>query len=488
MEVNEQYRVDPSKLTGRRPIYTDAVSIDASNVVEELNRALVVHNVNRAEIRYLYDYYRGKQPILRRVKDIRPEINNKIVENHAQEVVSFKTGYLLGEPCTYVRRGEDDQTSGEVKKLNEVMFSAGKAACDRELADWLHICGVGYRMVLPVKSGAVELDCMNPRYTFVMRNGGFGKRPLMGVHYLYRRGGCPLYCVYTVSRYFEIENGRIVNGGGQGEAHSLGAIPIIEYQANTARLGAFEIVLPLLDALNNATSNRMDGVEQFVQSFVKFINCDIDKETFRELQQMGAIKVKSVDGQTADVDIVTNELNQQQTQVLVDYLYNQVLAICGLPSTQSGGSSTSDTGAAVILRDGWQQAEARARDTEMMFKKSERDFLALTIRVLRDKMDLNLELSDVDVKFTRRQHDNLLVKSQSLQNMLEAGISPEVAIAQCGLFNDPQDVYAQSKEYLEKWKPAVADKTIREDVKPQNVGDDDKRKKEIENGPESTAG
>lgn len=450
MEVNEQYRVDPSKLCGRRPIYTDAISINASNVVEKLNRALVVHNANRAEIRYLYDYYRGKQSILQRTKEVRPEICNKIVENHAQEIVSFKTGYLLGEPCTYVRRGDDDQASSEVKKLNEVMFSAGKAACDRELADWLHICGVGYRMVLPVKGGAVELDCMNPHYTFVVRNGGFGKRPVMGVHYLYRRGRCPLYCVYTVNRYFEIENGKII----RDKPHSLGSIPIIEYQANTARLGAFEIVLPLLDALNNATSNRMDGVEQFVQSFVKFINCDIDKETFRELQQMGAIKVKSVDGQTADVDIVTNELNQQQTQVLVDYLYNQVLAICGLPATQNGGSSTSDTGAAVILRDGWQQAEARARDTEMMFKKSERDFLALTVRILRDKMELSLELSDVDVKFTRRQHDNLLVKSQSLQNMLEAGISPEVAIAQCGLFNDPQDVYAQSKEYLKKWKPS----------------------------------
>lgn len=36
--------------------------------------------------------------------------------------------------------------------------------------------------------------------------------------------------------------------------------------------------------------------------------------------------------------------------------------------------------------------------------------------------------------------------------MLEAGLNPEVAIATCGLFNDPMDVTAQSKEYLRKWE------------------------------------
>jgi len=55
-------------------------------------------------------------------------------------------------------------------------------------------------------------------------------------------------------------------------------IPIIEYPANKARLGAFEIVLPLLDAINNVESNRMDGVEQFIQAFWKFIGCHIEKD------------------------------------------------------------------------------------------------------------------------------------------------------------------------------------------------------------------
>ena len=49
----------------------------------------------------------------------------------------------------------------------------------------------------------------------------------------------------------------------------------------------------MLDAINNMQSNRMDGVEQFVQYWVKFINCDIDKETFDQMKMSHALAVKS---------------------------------------------------------------------------------------------------------------------------------------------------------------------------------------------------
>ena len=196
-------------------------------------------------------------------------------------------------------------------------------------------------------------------------------------------------------------------------------------------------------------------MEQFIQSFLKFVNCEVDKDKIEKLRELGAIVIKSADGVNADVQIITQELNQSQTQTLVDYLYDQILIICGMPTTTKGGSSTSDTGAAVFLRDGWSQCEARAKDTEALFEESERDFLRLILRIMREKCDTDLKLSEVDCKFTRRQHDNLLTKTQALLHMLEAGLAPEIAIATSGLFNDPMDVARQSKEYLEgKWSPS----------------------------------
>jgi hypothetical protein len=132
-----------------------------------------------------------------------------------------------------------------------------------------------------------------------------------------------------------------------------------------------------------------------------------------------------------------------------------VLQICGLPTTQKGGSSTSDTGNAVFLRDGWAQAEARAQITEKLYRKSEREFLRLVLRIMHETRNVDMKLADVECKFTRRQHDNLQSKCQALTSLLQAGIKPEIAIATSGLFNDPVDVATQSEVYLQKWEPVV---------------------------------
>ena len=66
-------------LFGRRVIYTDFPEITADNVVAFLRNAFPAHVANRTEINYLYNYYKGKQPILERIKEVRPEICNKVV-------------------------------------------------------------------------------------------------------------------------------------------------------------------------------------------------------------------------------------------------------------------------------------------------------------------------------------------------------------------------------------------------------------------------
>ena len=444
------------EMYGRRVITTDAVEITDGNIREELNKAFDTHNLNRGEIEYLWNYYRGKQPILQRVKKVRPEICNKIVENRANEIVSFKVGYLCGEPIQYVGRNGDESVSQAITELNEMMFSENKATQDKEVVEWQMICGTAYRLVLPDSRGEeddapFEMITLDPRDTFVVYSSEVGNKPMFAVKYRVDGERNRICSVYSANWYWRIVGDEIV----ESQAHPLGMIPIFEYPSNNARLGAFEIVLPMLDAINNLASNRMDGIEQFIQSFIKFVNCDIDEEQFKALKEMGAIKVKSVDGSTADVSIVTQELNQMQTQTLVDYLYQTVLTICGMPN-RNGGSSTSDTGAAVIMRDGWSLAESRAKDSELMFKKSEHEVLKLILRIIRDTEGLsddiyNLRLKNISLQFTRRNYENVQSKSQVLVSMLQQNkIHPRLAFQHSGLFTDPESAYQLSKEYAEE--------------------------------------
>ena len=466
------------EMYGRRVITTDATEITSGNIVAELNEAMNTHLLNRGEIEYLWNYYRGKQPILTRTKEVRPEICNKIVENRANEIVSFKVGYLCGEPIQYVGRNSDDNVSKAIAELNEMMFSENKAAQDKEVVEWQMISGTAYRLVLPDERGSedeapFEMNTLDPRDTFVVYSSDVGNKPVFAVKYRVDKENRRIASVYTKDQYWKLIDDKIV----ENEPHALGMIPIFEYPANNARQGAFEIVLPLLDAINTVASNRMDGIEQFIQAFIKFINCDITAEDFEKLKDMGAIKVKSLDGQKADVDLVTNELNQMQTQTLVDYLYQTVLTVCGMPN-RNGGSSTSDTGSAVLLRDGWSLAEARAKDSELMFKKSEQEVLKLVLRIIRDTRGLSdaiykLRLRDIDSRFTRRNYDNIQSKSQVLVSMLQQNkIHPRLAFTACGLFCDAENAYQMSMDYYEEQIEKAAQKVTTQTPAVKEVGDE----------------
>ena len=66
---------------------------------------------------------------------------------------------------------------------------------------------------------------------------------------------------------------------------------------------------------------------------------------------------------------------------------------------------------------------------------------------------------DVDIKFTRNKSDNMLVKSQSLQNMLACGVDLDTAFNVCGLFSDSTDVVNKSVAFFGEdfWKPKKAE-------------------------------
>lgn len=439
---------------GREAVYTDTAFITRENVVEEMQLAVGRYMKNSSDIDYLYRYYKGEQPIQWKAVESRPEINNIIVENRANEIVSFKTGYLMGEPVQYVAHCEAEKVAEEINELNEFMFVQDKASKDKELADWLHICGTSYRLVLPnpvyrqLGGSPFEIYTLDPRNTVVVYSSDIRHNPVMAITWNNPVMEAPRYSVYTATRYYEIVDNDIV----VDRPHVMGMIPIIEYPANMARLGAFEIVLGLLDALNDTASKRQDGLDKFVDALLLFHNVNIDSTEYEQFMARGAIKFQDIDAQTkAEIKYIVNELNQGETETLVEHQYKTILEICGMPN-RNGGSSTSDTGKAVQLRDGWAGAEARAKDTELMFKRSEKRFLELVLRMCKTYVDrFELELGNIEIRFTRRNYENILEKSQVLTTMLQQPkIHPLLAFEHSGMFSDPGVAYEMSKTYYEE--------------------------------------
>ena len=440
---------------GRRKIYSDATEITAANVVEEVNAAYLVHTENRNEISELYRYYRNKTAIENKTKEVRENINNKVGEARCLEVTNFYKGYIFGEPIQYVRREKtqngtaDDIIAADINALNSHMADANKAVCDSKLGKWMLVGGAGYKMALPNQKWEKDGDeppfnvyAPDPRNTFVVYANDVDERPLMNVTYALKKNGDVKFTVYTHDYVYKYQFG---HSTPTVERNPLDMLPIVEYPAPDL-LGIFEPVVPLVDALNALQSNRLDDVAQYINSFLAILGAQVDEETYKKLDEWKMLCLP----EGTDAKYLSSPMSQADVQTLKDDLYQSILTITGVPN-RNGGSSTSDTGQAVELRDGWSSAETRAKDIETAFKASEREHLKVVLRIMRDTVGTNLKLGDIEPHFTRRNYENIATKSQVLIAMLNnPWVHPEVAYASCGMFPDPESAYLQGKAWYEE--------------------------------------
>lgn len=447
-------------LHGRRQIFTNKPEITADNVVEILESALAVDSRNVQEIEYLWNVYRGDQDIKHKTKIVRPEVNNKITVNLANYIVTFKDAYLLSSPVQYIAANGEDSISEAVNKLNSFMYEEDKESKDKRLVNWMHICGVAPRMVLPnpdydndEDSSPALLYSLDPREAFVIYYSGLGKRPVAGVLKQYDEDGERIYYVYVKDGMYTIRKNKVADFS----VYDYGRVPIVEYVNNAARIGAFEVVLPPMNAVNTLESNRIDNVVDFVNAYDVFKNCEIDEKTYSALTAGGqAIMIRSTMGLDASVTRITSELNQTGIQTNIDDLLAYIDVICGLPN-RNGGSSTSDTGTATIYRDGWADAESRADDTEKLFIESEKEVLKLILKLYREKAKIDLSLRQVKVKFTRKNLTNIQSKSQVLCELLNnPKVHPKTAYRVSAVSPDIEEDYRMGMEWYEEQEAKTA--------------------------------
>lgn len=459
--MNRMYLQDLTKgIYGRKIAYTDAETITKDNVVSVVGSCIGVFNYNKTIIDYLWNYYKGDQPIRYRTKVSRDDIINKIVENHAYEIVQFKTGQTYGEPVQYISRKDDDRINKAVDELNDYMVDADKQSKDIKSGEWQSAVGTSFKAVQRDKNGDIPFRIVapTPMNTFMIYSRST-EEPMLSVQELKDENGQAYKLCFSNTHEYHIKDGELIEvTDSQGnltkeKLHAFGGIPIIEYPNNHERISDIELVIDILDAINNMQSNRMDSIEQFVQSWVKFVNCSVDEKTFQEMKMMGALVVKSNNGENkADVDIMTQELNQTESQVAKEDLWDNAMSILAIPSKQ--GNTGGDTQGAVELRNGWDFSKTRAKLKDPLVKSGDKRLAKIVLNILRQSgKDLKLTGRDFDTQINHSPLDNLLVKCQALQYLLQCGIHPIIAIKTVGIWGDAEKTFILSKPYLDNlWK------------------------------------
>lgn len=431
---------------GRKIAYTDVREITSDNIVKVIGECIGAFYYNKPIIRYLWHYYKGDQPVLYRTKVSNEDIINKVVENHAYEIVQFKVGQTYGEPIQFISRKDDENINKAVDELNNFMADANKQEKDIKAGEWQSATGTSFKAVQSKKGDIpFRIVAPSPMNTFVIYNRST-EEPLLAVQELKDENGQWYKLAFSETHSFKIVNSNVV----ESKLHTYAGIPIVEYPNNHERISDIELVITMLDAINNMQSNRMDGIEQFVQSWIKFVNCEVDEKQFQKMKMNHALVVKSINKDNkSDVDVMTQELNQTQCQVAKEDLLDNLQAILAIPNRESQNSG-GDTQGAVSLRAGWDFSKTRAKQKDPLVKSAEKRLAMVVLNVLRvADNDLKITVRDFDVQINHSPLDNLYTKTQALAQMLQSGINPQIAIATCGLWGDAEKTYLQSKPYFD---------------------------------------
>lgn len=478
---------------GRLMIMTDEKRITKENIVKVVAKGYTEHQENVLQEMFLFDYEKGIQPILDRKKLIRPEINATVVENNAAKIVDVHVGYCFSNPITFVQRAKvelskdekikDKETDGDkddmkIAVLNKMNQEQKKGTKDIQLARNLFICGLGYQMVLPNRKrkafSPFEIMVLNPLTTFVIYSNDAYREPKVAVTYFTHDDGTVSLTAYSEDFIFEIERGVEPDDYTQNPKvtpNVMGVIPIVEFAMND-RMGIFEKVIPLMDAINLVNSDRINDILQHVQSLLWLHNCELDKEEKQKLVDGdGVIMTQSSEGKEAKIAYLTQTLNQTELQTLVDYFQEQLQQQTSTPSWQeaSGGSTTG----AMQLSNGWQCLEISAKSIEQLFIEPETQILEIETAIMQnDKRDFggleDIEISDIEIRFCRTKTYDLVSKTNALVSLLNVGVDGLTAFNTVGLFTDSQQAWVDSSKTIKAMQKKLTEKTEVKVAQPQD--------------------
>lgn len=457
---------------GRQIIYTDEVQITSDNIIDVLKKAMQYHNKNASDCKFLIEYEKGLQP-LQREKTIRPDINIEDIDNVANEITTFKKGYHWGNPITLVQRGSKDSGSKEeaeaITLLNECYSDLGIKAKTTELARFVEITGIGYTYV-DINAANSEtdvpftVDVLDPQNAFVIRSRRYpDKRVMLGVSFSEDEQHNKYFTCFTKDTRFEIIKDKVVSA----TLNLLGMIPIVEWIKDHDRMGCFERQISELNALNIMESDVCNATDEAVQAIwhcndVEFPtdeNGNVVKPSTGDWLQT----YTSENGKTPFVTALKSAFDYNGNLANINNKREMILQKCNVPmrNNTSGGS----TGIAMSDASGWSNAEVEANFLQGIQEDCKMREVRIVLKAIQKSplVDINnpmlkLKAKDLTPNIKRQKTYELATKSNFISTLLSHGFDGESVIKTANVFDDPMQVWQDSKEGILAYQETIYNK------------------------------
>lgn len=245
-------------------------------LTKELLKEFLDEHATEVKDRYqkLYDAYTSKHEILNYPKKPKHKPDNRIVANFAKYITDTMNGFFIGIPIKVI--ADEEAVADFVEHLDQYNDQDDNNA---ELSKIMSIYGKGYEMYYTDESSELCITYLSPLEAFMIFDDSILERPLYFVRRYTDRDGNEWGSVSNSEtvRHFEIKNG--VEFLDEGEPHYFGDVPATEYVENAERQGIFEPVLTMINAYNNALSEKANDVDYFADAYMKVLGVKLDEKS-----------------------------------------------------------------------------------------------------------------------------------------------------------------------------------------------------------------
>lgn len=463
--TTEKLSVQPSCF-GRTRYFTSykATDITKENVVEIVRSYFTKFSLEIFTLRFLDDYFRGKQPILEKKRDDENSENYQVVINLARTATNNIKHAFIGEETQYLPISTDNELQKKaLKDLLNMYRVIEEPAHNSRIESDRGKFGYAYEYV-GKKNDVIQIKRLKPYHTCAVYSEDDEDEMVFVFNFYHKyntNGEANGYHfnIYTNKSAFIYDTSEIgaIDGVVTEVPNDIGMIPVVVYENNDELMGDFEPAIPVLNGINAVYSKRLDNISDIVEALLVFLNTTIYDETTDEngktsyddtrlktMRKNRAVEIHGEPGLPADIKHIVNTLDQSNTQIVCDNLARLAYTIMNVPDgVNAKTSGGGDTGEAANTREGYKSFEQLLNDKERLFKKALKRRIELIKRL--SLFDNNTQLrfiktNEIDIRFIREKTLNSQSEAQMIATLSGTGLfSPDTVITQSNLCESPQE-------------------------------------------------
>lgn len=478
--INENVRMDE---TGSFFIDPLANGGEFGLSMEDLSYMVYKHGELARRYDDLMKYYRGNhKAIINKAGKGIGKPDNRIILNYPKQLVNAYVGYFAGVNPAFSVGEDDDKTDESLERANEDM----KQFNDKnninhfyvQQSKLVDIFGRSLALVYQDETGQTKVTTVDPRNGFIVYSNDVSATPVFAVRY--RKVNAitseTTVDVYAFCKYHASENGSVstktlnyhaenikvepgVDDFVDFEVDSIeyGQLPMIEFASNDERLGLYQDLITVFDAIDSAISEKKNDVDYFGDAILALNNLLIDKKGLATLRDDRILVTQAVgDGQaTQNAEFLDKPTADGTQENLINRLVSSIYQISGVVDLNDKDFTNAASGQALKQRlQGMRQnADTKASFFDRAFKNI---YSCLFTGLRTPEMAAN-----VKIRFKKNEPLDILDESQALVNLTKAKNSGIIS----------QQTVLENMSYIDNAKEEINRINSEREVDKQNMED-----------------